>query len=214
MGTPEREAPRSIVDQFHQHWRDTVAGNRVTWMGVECLKNPFDLFVYQQVIHDTRPDVIVECGTAFGGSALFLANMCDLIDHGEVFTIDIQQMGPKSPPGHPRISYIRGSSLSAQTLEYLRGRLAGRKGLVILDSEHTKEHVLREMEIYREFVPTGGYMIVEDSNINGHPILPHFGPGPMEAITEFVAKHPDWYIDVAREYLLFTYNPSGYLRRL
>jgi cephalosporin hydroxylase len=85
--------------------------------------------------------------------------------------------------------------------------------LVILDSDHTKDHVLAEMRAYGPLVTRGSYLIVEDTNINGHPVLPDFGPGPWEAVEEFLQGNDQFQVDRSREKLLMTFNPMGYLRR-
>jgi cephalosporin hydroxylase len=86
--------------------------------------------------------------------------------------------------------------------------------LVILDSDHRENHVSRELELYSELVKPGGYLIVQDTNINGHPVLPRYGPGPMEAVQKFLAdKGKSFQVDKTRERLLFTMHPSGYLQR-
>jgi len=85
--------------------------------------------------------------------------------------------------------------------------------LVILDSDHSKAHVLQEMELYAPMISVGSYLIVEDTNLHGHPVLPEFGPGPMEAVAEFLPKNPDFIVDRSREKFFMTFNPGGYLKR-
>jgi cephalosporin hydroxylase len=85
--------------------------------------------------------------------------------------------------------------------------------MVILDSDHHKDHVLRELEIYSKFVTNGSYIIVEDTNINGHPVRPKFGPGPTEAVKEFLKGSRDFVIDKSREKFFLTFNPNGYLKK-
>ena len=85
--------------------------------------------------------------------------------------------------------------------------------MVILDSDHSRDHVLRELELYAPFVTRGCYLVVEDTNVNGHPVVPGFGPGPMEAVTAFLRTAADFTVDHAREKFMLTFNPSGYLRR-
>ncbi len=194
-------------DSMETTWKDT------RWLGVHAQKCPLDLWIYQEILHEVRPDLIVETGTAAGGSALYLASICDLLRGGEVVTIDVW----KNPdvPRHPRITYLNGSStdpdIVAQVVRTARG--AG-GALVILDSDHSKEHVLAELRAYAGLVSPGSYLIVEDSNINGHPVLPSFGPGAWEAVAEFLKEDSRFVVDRTREKLLMTFNPNGYLRRL
>jgi len=181
-------------------------------LGVPAQKNVFDLWIYQEILHELRPAVIVECGTANGGSALFLASICDLLDHGEVITIDILEEDGR--PIHDRITYLAGSSTAPETIRDVEQRVGGRSPvLVILDSNHERAHVLNELRLYSPLVSGGSYLIVEDSNINGHPVLPEFGPGPAEAIEQFLADSQGFQVDRSREKLFLTFNPGGYLHK-
>ena len=208
---------KEIVEQFHllfydsrmfgKTWADT------TFLGTKLEKCPFDLWVYQEILYEIKPEVIIECGTYRGGSALYLASMCDLLNHGEVITIDILER--KTRPEHKRIEYILGSSTSSEVVEKVKGRIQGKSPvLVILDSDHKKEHVLNELNIYGEMVSRGSYLIVEDSNINGHPVKPEFGPGPMEAINEYMENNSSFIVDKTKEKYFLTFNPQGYLRKV
>ena len=214
MKPPERK----IVDAFHRLYYDGPEGegrvhHRTSWMGVACLKCPMDLMAYQEILFETKPGLVVETGTHEGGSALFLAHMLDLLGAGEVVTIDV--LDRPGRPAHPRIRYVTGSSGDVELVGGIfRGRPAGEKRLVILDSDHSRAHVLRELDLFAPRVPTGGYVIVEDSNVNGNPVLPDYGPGPREAIEEFLAGHPEFEVDLSREKFLMTFNPGGYLRRI
>jgi cephalosporin hydroxylase len=187
---------------------------RTFWMGVATEKLPLDMWIYQEILHFLRPDFILETGTRHGGSALFFCQMMDLIvgidGPCEVITVDITM--PANPPQHRRLTYLTGSSVDAAIVEDVRRRAAGKKSvLVVLDSDHARDHVLAEMRAYHELVTPGSYMIVEDSNVNGHPVWPQHGPGPMEAIAAFMAENGDFVIDKKAEKFLFTFNPSGYL---
>jgi len=111
-----------------------------------------------------------------------------LIGQEKVITIDIEEREGK--PNHKRITYIIGSSISEETVEKVKKLVKeGEKVLVILDSDHRKEHVLKELRIYSKFVTKGSYIIVEDTNINGNPVFPEYGPGPMEAVKEFLREN-------------------------
>lgn len=207
---------KATVDAFHELYYDRYKQGG-TWydtrfQGVPVWKNPLDLWVYQELVHEIRPDLIVETGTAFGGSALYLASLCDLVGQGEVVSIDVQAYPDR--PRHVRLSYLHGSSTDAAIVEHVRRLAQGRRVLVILDSDHRKEHVLAELAAYGPLVSVGGYLIVEDTNVNGHPAYPAFGPGPMEALETFLAESDAFEIDERREKFLLTFNPRGFLRRI
>ena len=183
-------------------------------MGVPCLKNPLDTWVYQEIIYRNKPDLIIECGTNQGGSAYYFAHLLDLIGHGRLVSIDINENPGK--PVHPRVEYLVMSSTSPECEAAIRERVrSGEKVMVILDSDHSKFHVARELEIYSEIVTPGQYLVVEDSNVNGHPVTRSFGPGPMEAVLEFLLRRKDFQVDVAfAERLKMTFNPNGWLCKL
>lgn len=214
--TRGRPSEAEIVEQFHRLYYNagavTGTHKNTFWFGVKTLKCPLDLWIYQEILFDLKPDLILETGTCHGGSAFFLASICDLLGHGRVVTIDID---PKeNRPTHKRVRYLHGSSIAQNTVSLVQQEVSGSQTvLAILDSNHTKAHVLEELKIYSRFVTPGSYLIVEDSNINGHPVVPEYGPGPMEAIEEFLATTQDFSIDKAKEKFYLTYNPRGYLRK-
>jgi len=202
-----------IVDVFHQLYYgncSTTLGN--TFLGVGLTKCPLDLWVYQEIIHEIQPDVIVECGTQRGGTALFLASICELIQHGRIITIDIEQIPNR--PTHPRIRYLMGSSTAPEVVEVVTRSIAPHETvMVILDSDHHQAHVLQELRIYSDVVTPGSYLIVEDTDLNGHPVRPEFGPGPWEAVREFLEERDDFVTDRRREKFYLTLNPNGYLQK-
>ncbi len=194
------------VDRKHT-WMDT------RWQGYEIQKYPTDMWVYQEILHDTRPDVLIEAGTYKGGSALYFAQMFDLMGKGRVITIDVEDFPGK--PRHPRIEYILGSSTDPKTVETVKRMLKpGERVMVSLDSLHTRDHVLGELRAWNGLVSPGNYMVVEDTNFNGHPIFRAFGPGPLEAVREFLGENPNFVSDPSREKFKLTANPQGYLRRV
>jgi len=213
--TPESE--KNIVDQFHKLYYNSQAWggswNNTFWLGILTRKCPLDLWIYQEIIFELKPDVIIECGTAKGGAALFLSSICDLVNIGKIITIDIEDT--KGRPQHKRIKYLLGSSTSEEIVEQVRKLISDKdKIMVILDSDHHKEHVLNELKIYSKLVTKGSYIIVEDTNINRHPVAPDFGPGPMEAAEVFLKENKNFVIDKNREKLYMTFNPKGYLRKV
>jgi cephalosporin hydroxylase len=137
-----------LVDEANRRYYESRVWLDTYWLGVPTQKCPQDLWVYQEILVETRPDVIVETGTAAGGSALYLASICDLLDRGEVITIDVLA-ATDGLPRHPRISYFGGrSSVDPRLVADVRERVAGRHAMVILDSDHSREHVLAELHAY------------------------------------------------------------------
>jgi cephalosporin hydroxylase len=202
---------KNCSSYFHQEFYHTQFNT--LWLGIPAMKNPLDFWVYQQIIYEIKPDIIIECGTAYGGSALFFANICDLINHGKVITIDIEEI--KRRPEHNRIIYLHGSSTSDDILNKVKSLINKcDKVLVILDSDHHKQHVLNELILYSKLVSKGSYIVVEDTNINGHPVLPNYGDGPMEAVNEFLKNNTDFFIDKSREKYLLTFYPNGWLKKI
>lgn len=204
------------------------AGSDLQYCGYPILKNPCDLWMYREIIEETRPDFIIECGVCFGGSALYFADVCDSIGHGQVIAIDpflgeLEQLAKYAghecelpPPAHERITYIKGSSTAPATVAEVKSMISkGSKVMVSLDSDHAAEHVLQELYLYAPLVTPGCYIVVEDTNINGHPVFPDFGPGPFEAVCAF-AFSPlagEFSPDARKTRMGLTYNPFGYLRR-
>ncbi len=207
-----RTRHKSEINSFCRIYYDSNVWHDTRWLGIPVLKCPLDLWVYQEILFEQKPDVIIECGTAYGGSAAFLAGICDLIDSGEVLTIDVKKIGGR--PVHRRIKYLVGNSVSDEVLTEVERLVQSRKALVILDSDHSKDHVLEELRKYCRFVTKGSYLIVEDAIVNGHPILEDFGEGPWEAIDEFLTENKDFVIDRSKEKFFLTFNPRGYLRRI
>ena len=196
---------------FYFEYARANVWKKTRWLGTILYKCPLDLWMYQEILFNTRPDVIIETGTYRGGSALYLASMCDLLDNGRIITVDIEEKEDR--PEHPRILYLTGSSIAPEIVDRVKAEIAdSSKVMVILDSDHHKEHVLEEMEAYGPLVSEGCYLIVEDTPTG--QILPDFGPGPSDAIEEFLTSNGSFVIDPDCEKFLMTFQPDGYLKRL
>jgi cephalosporin hydroxylase len=209
----------SIIDQFTYLYYHGTAGvmpfATTTWFGVNTLKCPQDTWIYQEILYRTQPEVIVECGVRHGGSSLYLAHMCDLLGKGEIIGCDITlALVENKVRSHPRITLIEGSSTDPKVVAQIQQRCAGRRTMVILDSDHSEAHVTNELRAYAGMVSRGCYLIVEDTIVNGHPALPDHGPGPWEATQKFLKETDGWKVDKDCERLLVTFNRSGYLLRL
>ncbi|MBI2024352.1 cephalosporin hydroxylase [Candidatus Giovannonibacteria bacterium] len=201
------------VRKLHKYYyHNKKISKHTNWLGVRIKKFPTDCWVYQEIISELKPDVLIECGTKFGGSALFFSSIFDLVGNGRVITIDVQKKA--NLPVHPRINYIQASSVETSTVEKVRSMINNAdKVMVILDSAHTKDHVFKEMEFYGPLVSLGHYMIVEDTNPT---ILRESGeiPGPDEAVKQFLKTHDEFVIDKKREKFLITTDPDGYLLKI
>jgi cephalosporin hydroxylase len=204
---------RIVTNLFHRMYYGSPqrTWDNTAWLGTPILKCPLDLWIYQELLTRVRPDVILETGTNRGGSAHYLAGICDVLGSGRVVTVDIS--AHPNRPEHPRITYLEGSSTSPEIVSRMTAEASGTV-MVILDSDHTRPHVVDELTAYSPLVTPGSYLIVEDSNLNGHPVSPGWGPGPGEAVEEFLGSHPEFCVDGDCEKFFMTFNPRGYLRRV
>jgi cephalosporin hydroxylase len=200
---------RKWMIRYHQE----VLFNKVSWMGTTARKMVLDAWVYQQILYEVKPDFIIEIGNAEGGSAKFLANMLDLLGHGEVIAVDIDHA--LFQVEHPRIHLVTGDSLAPETLRQVAELARDGRGVVIHDGDHSRQHVLRDLRAYARFVGVGSYLIVEDTVIDLFRAGDGLGSvnGPLAAVEEFVREDFRFQMDASREYFLITFNPRGYLKR-
>jgi cephalosporin hydroxylase len=209
---------KKTIDDFHKiYYNNSLqTWDNTRYFGIKTEKCPLDLWIYQEILFELKPDYIIETGTRFGGSALFMAHLLDTIGKGEIFTIDIEQ-NPNLPK-HKRIKYLSGSSTSPEIIGVLKKKIkTDKKVLLILDSDHSTQHVSKEIELLHKFVSLGSYLIVEDSNICGNPvnISGDFGiGGPMVSINNFLQTNKDFVIDLSKEKFFLTFNPNGYLKKI
>ena len=202
-----------------------------TWLGRPIIQLPEDLVRVQEVIYSVQPDVIVETGTAHGGSAVFYASLCRLVGRGRVISVDVEIRAHnrryiESHALSSSITLIEGDSANAATFDKVR-RLVGAKEsvLVILDSCHTKEHVGKELELYHTLVTPGSYIVAADGIMEILNDVPQGKSGwkadnPAAATLEFAANHPEFVLEQPRwpfcENNLdqnITYWPKAWLRR-
>ena len=185
------------------------------FMGIETLQNPLDVWITQEVIYEVQPDVIVETGTHFGGSALLWATILQSINpDARVFTVDIenrQREASHRPLWKRRVKFFRGSSTDPAIFQKIVNRTRDKRVLVILDSLHTPEHVKAELDLYSKIVPVGSYIIVQDTGIV-RPLKA--SKSGSEGIDAFLAENDDFVIDSSRERFRLTNNPGGYLKRI
>lgn len=216
-GTGNPKFPTETARRFHSwYYRNAErTWKATTWRGVPVQKNPFDLWTYAEIIQRVRPGLIIECGTLYGGSALYLADLCEIERQGFVLSIDIAPQ--PDLPQHGRLSYYVGDTLAPETLRLVHEQVQVWRNhgpvMVILDDDHHAEHVLAELRAYSGFVTPGSYLVVEDGNL-GREAWRTFGPGPTEAIEEwYLYDSPPFEVDQSCERHGFSFNPSGWLRR-
>jgi cephalosporin hydroxylase len=197
-----------------------------TWLGRPIIQLPTDIVALQEIIWSVRPDLIIETGVAHGGSLIFSASMLELLG-GDGFVIgvdiDIRAHNRAEIEKHPmsqRITLLQGSSTSAEIISQVRQKAKGRKSImVMLDSNHTHEHVARELELYSPLVTKGSYLVVLDTVIeqmdeDAFPDRPWGrGDNPLTAVHQFLDKNDRFAIDRDIEAkILLTVAPDGYLR--
>lgn len=209
---PDRDR---IIAEFTELWaRDQSILFGQTFLGVPTLQHPFDAWITQEIIWETRPDRVVECGSYAGGSALLWAAILQQTSQGRVVAVDHNDntAEARKSPLWKRVDFIKGSTADEGTAALVWHCVEGSRTMVILDSCHTAEHVARELELYAPFVTPGCYLIVQDGHVS--QVDPDHGPGPREATEAFLETHPEFEVDRSRERMLFTFNPSGFLRRV
>jgi cephalosporin hydroxylase len=209
----------SESEEYHKWYFNTTVWNKTKWMGVDCWKWVGDMWNYQEILFELKPSLVIEFGTWHGGSALFFASvMRQIAEPFKVLSVDIDH-GTLDPAVRcdSDILFVESRSTVpaiAEHIQRLKSEFPGRI-FAILDSDHSMNHVLAEMKLLRPLLSAGDYLIVEDSNVNGHPILPGWGPGPYEAIEAYEHEFPnDYKHDVARESKFgWTFAPNGFLIR-
>jgi cephalosporin hydroxylase len=208
----------TMFEQYHTWFYERELWRR-TFLGVPCLKSPLDLWNYQEIISELKPCLVVEFGTYKGGSALFFAEVLTRISPGSfVLTVDHKDRELDARvSNHPRIERLICETTSPRVHERVTAlrNTHDEPIFAILDSDHSETHVLSELLFLRSILSKGDYLIVEDGNMNGHPVMSDHGPGPLEALRSYMLRFPDDYRrDVTRECLFgFTFAPEGYLVR-
>jgi cephalosporin hydroxylase len=199
-----------------------------SWMGRPIIQYPQDMIAMQEIIWELKPDLIIETGIAHGGSLIYYASLLELIGKGEVLgiDIDIREHNRREIEAHPmfkRIKMIEGSSIDENLVAKVKEMAKGKQTvLVSLDSNHTHEHVLRELQLYAPFVTPGSYLVVFDTIVEDLP-EGYFkeqrpwgiGNNPKTAVWEFIKDNDQFVIDTAIDNkLLISVAPEGYLKRV
>ena len=210
----QRTGRRLVARRFHRDLITTTENfAHTTWLGRPIWQNVLDLWTIQETISEVRPALLIETGTHRGGSALFYAHVMDLLGTGRVMTIDVAVPGELE---HPRVEFLHGSSTDPAVVERVRAAAGAADGpvMVILDGDHARDHVARELELYGPLVTPGSYLLSQDGVIDVLPVFAGGRPGPLPANVDFLARHPEFEHDRERnERFLLTHHPVGWLRR-
>ncbi|MBK7679345.1 MAG: class I SAM-dependent methyltransferase [Chitinophagaceae bacterium] len=195
--------------------KDIDAGHhKVTYKGVPAIKCPFDYVLYQMIITEIKPDLIIEIGTNKGGSSLYLADLLELNNNGELHTIDL----PDTKENELLLSHHRVKLFKEGFGGYDTSNLKNFKKIVVIeDGSHMYEDVLATMEKFAPFVTPGSYMIVEDGIVTELGLEKQFHGGPQKAIRDFISKSKVF--DIDRKWCDFfgtnaTFNVNGYLKKI
>lgn len=196
----------------------------LTWLGIPIIQLPEDILIVQELIWRLRPDVIVESGVAHGGALVLYASLFDLLGRGRVIGVDIEirqynRLAIQNHPMSPRISLVEGSSTDPSIFSDVQDRIRpGERVMVMLDSNHTHDHVRDELELYSRLVTPGSYLVVFDEVMPMVADAPNGKPSwdtdnPLVAVNEFLADHPEFEIDRDLERLAVSYCRGGFLKR-
>ncbi|WP_018614943.1 cephalosporin hydroxylase family protein [Segetibacter koreensis] len=222
------ESLKASAKAFNDASNSNQYSYNFSWMGRPIIQYPQDMIAMQEIIWEVKPDLIIETGIAHGGSLIYYASLLELIGKGEVLgiDIDIRKHNKAEIEKHPmfkRIKMLEGSSISEDIIGQVKSIAKDKqKILVILDSNHTYDHVLRELELYSPFVSLSSYIVVFDTIVEDLPAN-YFkeerpwgiGNNPKTAVFEFLKKNTDFVIDKEIDNkLLISVAPQGYLKRI
>jgi len=196
-------------------------------MGRPIIQYPQDMIAMQEIIWEVRPDLIIETGIAHGGSLVFYASLLELIGEGEIvgIDIDIREHNRREIEKHPmfkRIKLIEVSSISKEVVDQVKDTVKGKSRiLVLLDSNHTHDHVMHELNLYAPFVSKNSYLVVFDTIVEDYPKGSikdrpwDTGNNPKTAVHQFIKENESFIIDQKIDNkLLISVSPNGYLKRI
>lgn len=205
-------------------WQNRIS-YEVTWLGIPIIQVPEDIVMVQELVWKVRPDVIIECGVAHGGALILYASILELMGRGKAIGVDVEirkynRLAIQSHPMSRRITLIEGSSIADATVEQVQSLVKPTDVvLVMLDSNHTRDHVQAELECYGPLVTPGSYMVVFDEVMPSVADAPNGKPtwdrdNPLEAVRGYLAGHPEFVSDPEYERLGVTYCRGGFLHRI
>ena len=222
------DALKNAAKEFNVESNRAQYSYNFSWMGRPIIQYPQDMMAMQEIIWNIKPDLIIETGIAHGGSLIYYASLLELIGNGEVLgiDIDIREHNRKEIERHPmfkRIKMIEGSSLDNSIIEQVKNYASGKQRILVsLDSNHTHEHVLRELELYSPLVTKDSYIVVFDTIVENLPegYFSQQRPwgisnNPMTAVQTFLKNNDQFNIDETIDNkLMISVAPKGYLKKI
>lgn len=182
------------------------------WRGVSLLKPPTDMWTYQELIYEIKPDLIIETGSYRGGSALFMRDVLNLVNpSGRIISIDIDDKSISEKAKVSGIEFYKGSSIADETLIYLKATIAGlnyKRVMVILDSDHSEEHVSKELDLYAPLVTVGSIIVIEDTSPSAND------PGPLKAVHSWELRQRGFRKNVMAEKFMLSFCRDGFWERI
>jgi len=224
----KNESLQEAASAFNVESNKAQYSYNFSWMGRPIIQYPQDMIAMQEIIWQLKPDLIIETGIAHGGSLIYYASLMELIGKGEILGIDIDirehnRVEIEKHPMFKRIKMLQGSSIDEKLVEKVKEIAKGKQTILVsLDSNHTQEHVLRELQLYAPFVTPGSYIVVFDTIVEDLP-QGYFkeqrpwgiGNNPKTAVWEFLKNNDQFVIDTAIDNkLLISVAPEGYLKRV
>ena len=213
--SPEQQEQFARIYHSLEIWQNTW------YLGHRIWKNPCDLWMMQQIMFEVQPDYIIEAGTMYGGSAIYFAHIFEGLglNDSKILTFDILdscQDARETRLWKKHVEFFLTSSTDPEKVKEISERVKGKKVLVVLDSDHSTDHVFDELMAWGPVVSPGSYIVVEDTNLDGVPVSKRFiDNGPMKAVDKFLSspEGAEFETDVLRESMLLTFNPGGWLKK-
>lgn len=209
----DRAAYSKIIKDFNNLYyaMGVQTWGLMRWRGVPLLKPPTDMWTYQELINEIKPDLIIETGTYCGGSALFMRDILNLVyPSGRIISIDIDDSAIDEKSKVPGIEFLKASSVDPYTEVYIQSYIASYKCervMVVLDSDHSEAHVSKELDIYSKYVTVGSMLVVEDTSPAAND------PGPLAAVTSWALRQSGFKKNLMGEKFMLTFCRDGFWER-
>lgn len=199
----------NIIEQFRDIYYQSKcwAYGNTSWRGYEIEKNPLDLWIYQEIIAEVKPEIIIEFGTFKGGSAIYFADILKIngLKDSKVISVDIDAKEQPEYDEWGTVEYLNGSSINSDIFKIIEKECKNRKTLIVEDSDHSYQHIIDELNLYKDLVSVDSYFIVED----GYPC-----EEVLWAIKDFLKNNKNFQYNEEKEKFHMTFNPKGYLKRI